>query len=553
MAVKVEQKNYFRALRTTGKVPEGPRPDFNGLGDVVQKIEETAIASNGHLRSIETIIQELSSKYPDLAELIEEDAPKVEVEQLRPPLPSDVALEPGVTKGLCPLKDMYVDYSRKKSPEGFEEFHSSCFWSLLSTVAGRRISINLDAGTRQYTSLFVMLAARSTLYAKTETAEVTRLVLKACGLDWLLGSTRVTPQKLLLDMSGPIPESYSEMSRTEQENLQKKLAMSAQRGWLYNEFGKLTKSMMQSTGPMAEFSSVLLQISDCPEELPSGTVVRGDETIKKPYLSILGTLTPASIKTVAGRHAELWSDGLLARFLWSCPPPNTYLDQPFRQGSTAVPSKLIEGIQQWHKDLGEPSLNIIPIIEKVKDKNTKAEVEQPTGRYRKEWVNELNETILSLSADAYNGWVKYRSALKSMIAKLSNHDLDASYGRLSMMALRVAALAASLEGAKQIEHRHWQLGQEQAELWRESLHQLYAQVNANAEIETSRVLVGSLVEYLKKREKRTTIREIKQSGPTQLRELESENIREMLKTLIKDGMVESGKEGKAEWYKYLPS
>lgn len=555
MSVTSEQKAYLQLLRTTGQMPrDTERPNFNGLDRDIKLIEKTAVDSGGNIRRIEDTITLLSRANADLAELAKEEPTSriISDDQLYPSLPPDVAIPPGATDGLCPLKDEYIQYSKTKSPEGYEEFHASCFWSILSTIAGRRISINLDTSTRQYTSLFVVLAARSTLFAKTETAEVTRLVLKECGLDWLLGSTRITPQKLLLDMSGPVPENYNDMDIKEQGVFAERLAMSAQRGWLYNELGKLIKSMMQSTGPMAEFSSILLQISDCPDELSSGTVHRGNEAIVNPYLSLLGTLTPASIKTVAGRHAELWSDGLFARFLWSCPPPDKYLDQPFGQGKTKVPDNLVSSLQQWHKDLGIPRLTITPIMEKVKNKD-KVEEEQPTGRYRKEWTDELKEKHLSLSPVAYESWRRYRTALKDMIVHLPNHDLDASYGRLNMMALRVAALAASLDGVDQIEREHWMLGQEQAEMWRASLHRLYAQVNADAEMEDIRTAEDALVNYLDALGKSTTVREIQRCGPPLIRALKSDDIREMLKSLIRNGVVEQDRKqnSKTEWYIHI--
>lgn len=539
------QKQYLQSLRSTGKKPEGPRPEFNGLSKTVDLIETVALSSDGNQRSVEETMVLLASSNPELDALIKEEKPTVEVvrdEQLYPPLPPGLALEPGATDGLCPLKDEYVAFSREKSPEGFEEFHPSCFWSMLSTVAARRVVINLES---QYTPLSVMLAARSTLYAKTETAEVVRAALKAAGLDWLLGLTRTTPQKLLLDMSGPIAENYHEMDYESQKTLKIHLAMSAQRGWLYHEFGKLMRAMVQSNGPMSDFIGILLQISDGQDELPTGTIGRGNETIIKPYLSMLGTLTPASIRAFAGKHAELWSDGFLARVLWSCPPPNTYIDRPFQRGHTKVPTKLVTGIRNWHEQLGIPEIDIDPIL---------SDEGKPTGRYRKQWLNELPEKTYYLSDDAYNGWVKYRSALKSMIVDLPHQDFDASYGRMGTMALRVAALAASVEGVSKIEHRHWILGQEQAELWRGSLHQLYAQVVSDGSIvESAPTQEDQLVEYLTTLEKETTAREILQYGPAPLRKLKSNGIRDMLSGLIKDGVIEKVrvKDSKAEWYKRI--
>lgn len=490
--VSSEQRQYIQILRTTGTAPTN-RPDFNGLSSTIDIIESIARESGGNRRSIGDTITSLSRTNAKLAALIKEEKTTVEVtsnEQLHPPLPEGMALESGATDGLCSLKDEYVAFSREKSPEGFEGFHHSCFWGMLSTVAARRIVI--DLARRQYTPLIVMLSARSTLYAKTDTAEVERDVLKAAGLDWLLGLTRTTPQKLLQDMAGVVPADYSKLEFQAQEDMKRQIAMSGQRGWHYNEFGKLIKSMTRASGPMSDFIELLLQISDCPDELPSGTISRGRENVMKPYLAITGTLTPASIKAVAGKNAELWSDGFLSRMLFSCPPPNTFLDRPFKRGHLAVPHDLAKGIYEWHKRLGEPKLDIIAEV------NDEGKV---TG-YQKIWLQHLPETIYKLDDAAYDAWTKYRTALKEMIRSFGHTDFDGSYGRLSAMALRVAALAASLdENASRIEYRHWLLGQEQAEMWRSSLHELYAQVNneLTSDIPT---LEEKVLEYVAKLEEK---------------------------------------------------
>src|SRR5262249_55594483 len=160
----------------------------------------------------------------------------------------------------------------------------SCYWGMLSTVAARRVVI--DLASKQYTSLIIQLAARSTLYAKTTTVEVQRDVLRSAGLHWLLGISRTTPQKLLHDMSGLVPPNYGDLDNEGQADVKCRLAMSGQRGWIYNEFGKLVKSMVRSNGPMTDFVEILLQISDCPPTLDTGTISRGTELIANPYLAI---------------------------------------------------------------------------------------------------------------------------------------------------------------------------------------------------------------------------------------------------------------------------
>lgn len=455
--------------------------------------------------------------------------PTIEVthdEQLFPPLPEELIVTPDMTRGLCPLKDEYVAYSKQMSPEGYEDFHPSCFWGMLSMVAGRRIAINLRR--KQYTALNIMLSARSTLFAKTETAEVQRDVLKAASLEWMLGLTRTTPQKLLKDMSGSLEEEdYGSLNHDAKQMLKRRLAMSGQRGWHYNEFGKLIKAMMRSSGPMADFVEILLQISDCPDELPSGTIARGSETVMKPYIAITGTLTPASLKSVATKNTELWSDGFFARFVFSCPPRDAWKDNPYERGQIQVPGTLSNGIRDWHDRLGEPLLDIIPIFD---------DEGKDTGKVEKLWQKDLPETLYNISDQAYDAWKRYRSVLKRMPSQFPNTDLDGSYGRLNIMALRIAALAASIDNASQIEYEHWLLGQEQAEMWRAGLHQVYIQVNSDDEVSgPGPRLEDKVLEYVEKLQS-----ELPPSARDIARRMHMETLKiePVLQSLVRNGALE---------------
>ena len=474
-----EQRDYLQALQN-GTLPEC-RPIFDDrLDEVIRLIEQIVTESRGNKRAIHNVIAALSRTNTTLAQLAAGETAKEDTQPLQvegdtsatPPLPQGIAtlLEQDVSD-VCPEKDIYVRYSMQVSPEGYEEFHDTCWYFTLSTVAARRIKINLR--TPLDTHFYSILAARSSMYKKTVTAGVARKVLKQAGLDWMLGLTRMTPQKLLLDMSGPLPENYKDLSPDLRELLKMQLAMAGQRGWIYNEFGKLIKAMHRASGPMADYIEILLQLADRNEDLPGGTIGRGTERIEKPYLCLLGTLTPASIKAVAGSGAEIWNDGFLARFVFSCPPPDTYIDSPFEIGEIGVPSSLTTSLRRWHERLGVPVIDIEPIL---------TEDERETGRYTKTWIQPLPEVSYTPTRDAYNCWTMYRSALKAMARSFGKEDFDASYERLPEMALRVAALVASLadEGNEhKIEVPHLIVGLQQAEKWRTSLHRLYAQVNAD--------------------------------------------------------------------------
>jgi hypothetical protein len=149
--------------------------------------------------------------------------------------------------------------------------------------------------------------------------------------------------------------------------------------------------------------------------------------------------------------------------------------------------------------------------------------------------------------DAYQAYVRYREALRKMIAESRNQDLDGSYVRLSDKAIRIAALIASLENNGVIDIQIWCLAQEIAEMFRRNLHEVYAQVSCNQAEESP--LEDLLITYLKKLQGRAvTVREIAQYGPVEIIRLKSNGIRDLLVNLERSGIVECKKEGRKECY-----
>jgi len=152
----------------------------------------------------------------------------------------------------------------------------------------------------------------------------------------------------------------------------------------------------------------------------------------------------------------------------------------------------------------------------------------------------------SWDQEAYRAYDQYRLALRELIAKSSNQDLDGSYTRLSDRALRVAILLASLENGGLIELRQWAKAQEIAEMMRCNLHELYSQVHARQEEDS---LEDILLNYLKTLGgKKVTIREIRQYGPSELRKASSDTLRNDLLNLMRSELVTVVRVGRAERY-----
>lgn len=453
--------------------------------------------------------------------------PIVEIkEETCPPLPADLLFPAGFSERAWRIGARYEQYSREVSPEGHAEFHESCFVGMLSTVAARRVRIPFSR--RDYTPLMIVLAARPSLYKKTSTATVARDILDAAGLGWMFGSGKLTPQKLVYDMAGSLSKDYADLDAERQARIRQRLAFSGQRGLIVGEFGKMVKSIMNPSGSMADFQSLLLEMDDCRDMYDNSTISRGDEIIEKPYLALLGCMTPANLRESGKRGAEFWSDGFWSRFAFVCPPADTYLDHPYGLGDVLLPWEVVEAMRSWHQRLGVPQTHIVPVYD---------EHDKCTGRYDVA-RDPLPERVCTFGEGVYGAWVRYRSALKAMIASMHIEDVDSSYDRLPVKAMRVAALLASLENDNRIELWHWAKAQEIAERWRRSLHELYAQVNAPSGYSMALELEDKIISVMQRLTERGE-KEITSSylQGSYLKSFAREEIEEKMRALVRTGSL----------------
>jgi hypothetical protein len=534
------QQAYLQLLRTEGSLQrEHARPDFAELEPTIQLIEDVARKSNGNVQAIDRTITTLAGKIPTLAALLDIHEPTIDVtrdEALLPPLPEGIVFPPEVSRGACPWLERYEAYSRAVSPEGYDDFHLACGLWVLSTVAARRVYVPLSK--RVYTPLAIALTARTSLFAKTTTAGAAITVLERAGLAWLLGDDETTPQKLLADMAGCLPANYGDLDGEQQARVKQRVGMSGQRGWYYDEFGQAIAAMMRTNGPMADFSGLLRRLDDCRDSYAYSTRTHGQELIDKPYLALLANMTPADLRTYADRGNDFWRDGFWARFAFITPPEHAFKNATFTREEVPMPVHLLEALRSFHARLGVPAISITAIAD---------EHGKDTGHYRVE-RSPLPEQPCQVHQDAYRAYDRYRLALRELLARSDNQDLDGSYTRLSDRALRIAALIASLENGGHIELPQWAKAQEIAELMRRNLHELYRQVNTKQEEHS---LEDVLLDYLKTLGgKSVTIRDIRRLGPVDLRSQTSEVIRHELENLIRSGIVERRPmEGsRAEWY-----
>lgn len=465
-------RDYLLALRQ-GHFRE-PRPDVGKWTNLITEIEERVVKAKGDLDAIERVFVTYCRIYPQLADLL--SSPAQETRDIgMPALPESARLEPGASAGACRWLERYEAFSKKASPEGYEHYHVFCGLWVLSTITARRVYLPMQR-KRIHGNLMIVLYGESSIYAKSETANVALDVLKAASLGYLLAPDKVTPQKLLSDMSGSfISSDYGEKPSAMQEGIRQKLTFAGQRGLFFDELGKFVQGMLRKQSTDAEFERIFLQMDSCPQKFDTSTISRGTETIEMPYLALLGCMTPPNVRKIARRGADFWNDGMWARFSFVAAPPDGSIDKTIEPGELAIPGELIAPLFAWHERLGIPECEI---TEMMKD-------DKPTGRFGI-YRSDLPEHAATIAKPAYDAYKRYRSALKQLFQSSFDHsDFNASYARLPDTMLRMALLMASLENNNHIELRHVARAQELAELLRQSLHEIYAQAN-NREASASR-------------------------------------------------------------------
>jgi len=467
------------------------------------------------------------------------DARAAEADEERPvswrPLPTLARLDPELAENASPWLADYGDFSALWSPRAFAGFHVGVGLFVLSAVASRRVVLHL--GGPRYTNLYIALACRTGLWAKTTTAKIGLQTLGDAGLAYLLAPDDASPQAFVQSLVARRPERWAKLTPEAQAGERQRLACAGQRSWFYEEFGQQVAAMMRQSGFMADFRGLLRRVDDCPPEYRYDTVGRGMDVVERPYLAFLANITPADLKPYAQRGANLWGDGFLARFAFITPPEHNRGRGRFPQGVRVVPTKLLAPLEAWHKRLGIPQVTITP-VGAGKDG-------EPAGGYQVEVAPTAPE-VCTLGTAVFERFYVYHDALLDLTLAMNLHDLDGSYVRLSEKALRVAMLLASLENGGAVELRHWAKAQEITEEWRLGLHRLYEQINA-AEAPLEQQLMGKI------------LRQIAQHGPLTARELTqriwelpADMARSLLTELVAAGELEEAPAGKTTRYR-LPT
>jgi hypothetical protein len=450
-----------------------------------------------------------------------------------PELPESARLPEGLGAEVCPWLEEYIQFSRTWSPRSFDGYHEACALWLLSTVAARRLKT--DFGGSKFTPLYILLAGRSSLYAKTTAADIAIDTLRAAGLYYHLAPDQSTPQKFLSLLTSRLPEGYDSLCVEQKDLIRQRLGLCGARGWFHEEFGSQVRAMMQPSGFMSDFRGLLRKFDDCPETFENATISRDVEFVDRPYLALLGNLTPADLKKFAQKGSELWGDGFLARFAIVCPAQDVSPNiGEFPAGKRHIPESLLSPLRTWDRRLGYASVCIAPPPDKKSD--------EITGGQRLQ-VTPPPLTVLPMSADVKNRFYLYLNALVELSQRANQTDLDGNYIRFAEKTLRIALLLAGFSQSPQIELAHWARAQEISERWRRGLHAIYECVNY------------SQSDAQEKEEK--ALKVIERHGPMSAAEVsrymhgsvtETKNI---LDGLVMAGVMEANKNGRTARYSLL--
>lgn len=466
----------------------------------------------------------VNGNYSDSTDLLPSRASSAHASAM-PELPVAARHDPKTAATASPWLDAYIDFSRIWSPRAHDDFHESVGLWMLSTVAARRIAV--DFGKRRYTSLYIALASRTSVFAKSTTADIAQAILKAAGLSTMMAPDDATPQAFVRAMTYQIAPGWIDLSMEQQEARRQKLAFAAQKGWYFDEFGQKVSSMMREGGFMADFRGLLRKFDDTPDTYEYDTIGRGTDVVYSPYLSLLANLTPADLKPYAKRGAALWNDGFWARFAFLTPPLGAdRKNERFPHQQRVIPPALVKPIADWHRRLGIPDVQIV-------ERNTKFDA----------LVTPPEPQLMILTDSVYDAYYRYNDALIDIVTKSNLTDLDGNYARLPEKALRVAMILASLAGGNTVEMRHWHRAQAIAETWRRNLHNLYDQVVGEEETTKAVAMEDKICRLIADKGPRT-VREIVQG----VRGLDSGQAKTLVKTMVDTGFLTTIKDGRADRY-----
>jgi hypothetical protein len=530
---RLQHQEYVAQLHTKKAANPNDRPPFPPeMLNCIQNLEQIAIFS-GKVSHVQKAIEQERQTNRHLDALMREPETRPQVEVIR-----DEVITPPLEWGLLPqelgerihpwFRD-YVAFSKKWSPRAPDIQHKGMALWIQSAVAMRRIAVQY--GKLQYTPLYIVLVAPSTVWAKTTTAQIGIEFLHKAGLGWIFGADETTPEKLLSTMSGRrVPKNWEDLTPEQQFLKEKRLSMAGQVAWYYSEFGKMLREWGDDKGRNATFKTILQRMDDGEPSFTYDTHTRNEEIIENPYLALLATMTPDCMKSYSSEASSLWGDGTYGRFAFCCPvvgKKKTRDDlalERFPDEERIFPPSLLTPFRQWHNRLGERACHV------VADRNKK------TGEiigHRIELAETFPQTILTLGPGVKHALDEYGDAVSLLAQDCEFRQFESCYARLRDKVLRIATLQASFEGSATVDFPHLAFAQHLAEDFRDSLHNLNAFLYRDPLLK-QHAFEDSMLKYITEQKTYVSVRMLVRG---EFRKHKAEEIERILNSLVDSGEI----------------
>jgi hypothetical protein len=463
-----------------------------------------------------------------------------------PTLPAYATIDDHVGVDACPWLDDYVAYSCTWSTRAWSSFHTAVGLWVMSTIAARRVMVEGGAGQLHHTGLFLLLTAPTSTYAKTTTARIGLDTINDAGLSHLLLPDDLTPQALVRRMSSTTVELPTSVTPKTKDTAECVLQFAAQRGWIYEEFGSKLTAMMNDASNHSEYKRLFRVIYDSLPTFETETLTRGNEKIYRPYIALLGNLTPADLVRYAGKNNNLWNDGFWPRFIFASPPKDTaaeYTTAP--TGQRLTPQHITAPLRDWHLSMRIPEIETrVDAVEKEKRRKT-ADVKKPDVVEKYVMTKDPDahpETVIGWDVDARNAMQRYDQAMVTMCRTIPE-DLRGLYTRQPNKALRIAGLFASMAGSSTITLSHYARAQAIMESFRVELHNVY-DTTATTTVETgARKIEDKLIQMIGAHVTGVTKRDIYRRS-----HLDTDTVEKTLLRLQANGIITRTNEGKTTIY-----
>ncbi|MCL4248310.1 MAG: DUF3987 domain-containing protein [Anaerolineae bacterium] len=378
---------------------------------------------------------------------------------------------------------------------------------LIGLATARRAYVQMHE--RIYPHLYIMWVAMTTRYAKSTGFHAVQAVAMH-AFPYLIMPSESTPEALMSSLAGKMPDNFNDLPKFEKRLLEASRSYAAQRGMMIDEASSLLGASKKDY--MQGLAEMLLLGYDAPARLTRATKSGGYAAVYNLGLSILGATTPAAMARYVG--PDRWEDGDMARYALLFPEgPMPYTDDI---GDYLPPMDVVEQVKALHNRLPTPPSEDL------------YEVDTPP----------TPETIaLQMDESARAAFRKYRKAMVEAVDRDLDVRLHGNYGRLPIMAVKVALSLALIDWAQQakgnpptIQIGHWARAQMIVESWRGSLHRL---LDALAQTRDSRAQDRILV-LLKYSPTGLTIRDLSRSTG-----LRSKEIEDAMGVLIESGDVQA--------------